>query len=326
VAKYLARLGLCSRREAEKWIQNKSVAINGQTVLRPGDSVNQGDTVHVNGHLIKPTRDERRTRMWIFHKPRGVLTANTEASERTTTAQMLRGRSITRNLDLPPHLVTVGRLDYNSEGLLLLTNNGALARALELPKGGVPRTYAVRLHSTGRLEPKLRKIWGQQALVKRLAAGITVNGVRYGSIILSLLGDEDKAFAPDLQQSRRGSQAKSVKGRREEQGAGEIVTPMLEDPTSTAPERKGPANQWIKVTLTEGKNREIRKVFEHLEMPVSRIIRLGYGPLRLGDLARGNVIEVKQGAVKKLMSSLNMEVENVLDGLEIKSDTRLNLT
>jgi len=230
-----------------------------------------------------------------------------------------------RNLDLPPHLVNVGRLDFNSEGLLLFTNNGALARALEHPKGakpihnlcvvgalfglflpstlnattpltpippnwcagGIPREYRVRMHSAGRLKIATAGSleWEAQEVVQRLAAGLQVKGVPYGPIRIRPCSGE-------------GEQAPS----KTEGGEDYLKTP---------------ANRWYEVTLQEGKNRELRKVFEHLEMPVSRIRRVGFGPLRLGTLPRGDLHECSRKEIARLVAGLKdgADFEGVLEEL-----------
>ena len=168
--------------------------------------------------------DRQPTRLWRYHKPTGRLTTRRDPEGRPTIYD-----------GLPPELanaITVGRLDMNSEGLLLLTNDGALARRLELPATGWIRKYRVRVH--GAVDP--------QALA-RLARGVTIDGVNYGPIDATL-------------------------------------------------ERQVAANAWILMSLREGKNREIRRVMEHIGYTVSRLIRTSFGPFQLGKLPRGNVEEV----------------------------------
>ena len=138
----------------------------------------------------------------------------------------------------------VGRLDFNTEGLLLLTNDGELKRAMELPSSGIPRTYRARAFGDV-----------SQAQLDELIEGITIDGVRYGRIDANL-------------------------GR----GTGR--------------------NQWIELTLTEGKNREVRRVLEHLGLKVSRLMRLGYGPFALGDLPRGTAVEIRQRDVEYFRKQL----------------------
>ncbi len=231
IAKVMARAGVCSRRDAERWIAQGRVTVNGKTLETPAVKIGAGDTVMVDG---KPLPLKQQTRVWLYHKPVGLVTSARDEKGRKTIFD-----------DLPrelPRVVSVGRLDLNSEGLMILTNDGAFARQLELPMNGFERTYRVRV--LGDLD--LKKLNG-------LKKGITVEGVRYGAI-----------------------------------------TVIAEDPR-----RKG-ANHWLRVTLQEGKNREIRKVMSALGLSVNRLIRLNYGPFELGRLERGMVKEVAPEIVKDL--------------------------
>jgi 23S rRNA pseudouridine2605 synthase len=160
IAKVMARAGLCSRREAEAWISEGRVAVNGQKVASPALNVTPADRIMVDGN---PLPGRERTRLFRYHKPRGLVTTHSDPEGRPTIFGALPK-------DLP-RLISVGRLDLNSEGLLLLTNDGGLARALELPSTGWVRRYRVRAH--GEVT--------QEALDK-LRNGITVEGVRYGPI------------------------------------------------------------------------------------------------------------------------------------------------
>ena len=160
VAKVIARAGLASRREAETWIAAGRVAVNGEVVASPALNVSAADRIAVDG---VPLPQRERTRLFLYHKPRGLLTTHTDPGGRATIFSVLP-----KGL---PRLISVGRLDLNTEGLLLLTNDGGLARVLELPATGWLRRYRVRAH--GRV---------QQDQLDPLRAGITIDGVRYGSI------------------------------------------------------------------------------------------------------------------------------------------------
>jgi 23S rRNA pseudouridine2605 synthase len=164
IAKVIARAGLASRREAEAWIEAGRVAVNGEVIRSPALNVGANDRIAVDGELL-PTRE--RTRLFLFHKPRGLVTTNSDPEGRPTIFGALPK-------DLP-RLVTVGRLDMNTEGLLLLTNDGGLARALELPATGWLRRYRVRAYGEV-LQPRL----------DTLRKGIEVDGVRYGAIEATL--------------------------------------------------------------------------------------------------------------------------------------------
>ena len=160
IAKVIARAGLASRREAEAWIAAGRVAVNGAVIASPALSVAAGDRVTVDGQAL-PARE--RTRLFLYHKPRGLVTSHADPGGRPTIfAALPKGL---------PRLITVGRLDLNTEGLILLTNDGGLARVLELPATGWLRRYRVRAH--GRV---------RQDELDRLRGGITIDGVRYGAI------------------------------------------------------------------------------------------------------------------------------------------------
>jgi 23S rRNA pseudouridine2605 synthase len=221
VAKLLARVGLCSRRDAERWIAAGRVTVDGQVLTTPAVTVTKDNEVRVDGVPL-PTPD--RPRLWRYHKPCGLVTTHRDEKGRPTVFDTLPE-------DLP-RVISIGRLDLNSEGLLLLTNDGALARRLELPATGWLRRYKVRVH--GDVDPDR---------LAALAAGITIDRVAYGPIHAGL-------------------------------------------------ERRQGSNAWIALGLREGKNREVRRVLEHLGLPVTRLIRLSFGPFQLGNLARGAVAEV----------------------------------
>ncbi len=164
IAKYLARAGVASRRDAEKLVADRKVRLNNDPVVHPATFVLPGDLVTVGG---KPVGAPERTRLWRYHKPDGLVTTHRDPEERPTVFQaMPKGM---------PRVVSVGRLDLNSEGLLLLTNDGALARRLELPSNGWLRRYRVRVFghpAAGRLA--------------ELARGVVIEGVRYGPIEAAL--------------------------------------------------------------------------------------------------------------------------------------------
>jgi len=160
IAKVLARAGLCSRREAERWILAGRVQVNGEKLKSPAFNVPEGADVVVDGKPL-PTRQEPR--LWRYHKPPGLLTTNSDPEGRPTIFERLP-REI-------PRVISVGRLDINSEGLLLLTNDGDLARKMELPDTGWKRQYRVRVHGTVR-----------QHELDRLQKGVTVEGVHYAPI------------------------------------------------------------------------------------------------------------------------------------------------
>jgi 23S rRNA pseudouridine2605 synthase len=233
----LARAGVASRREVERLIGAGRVRLNGEVLATPAVLVTAGDQLVVDG---KPVPTAEPARLFRYHKPAGLLTTNSDPGGRPTIFGALPA-------DLP-RLIAIGRLDLASEGLLLLTNDGGLSRALELPSTGLVRRYRAR--ARGRID---------QAGLDRLKDGITVEGVRYGPIEATL----DKA-----------------KGEGDEGGA----------------------NLWITVALTEGKNREVRRVLEALDLSVNRLIRLAYGPFALGTLARGGIEEVGPRVIREQLA------------------------
>jgi len=160
IAKRMARAGLCSRREAESWIEQGRVKVNGKLLSTPAFKVSARDRIEVDG---EPVSQKERTRLWLFHKPAGTVTTNHDPDGRKTVFEIFPG-------DLP-RVMTVGRLDINTEGLLLLTNDGGLSRILELPSTGWLRRYRVRVH--GRVK---------QEELDRLQEGIAVEGILYGAI------------------------------------------------------------------------------------------------------------------------------------------------
>lgn len=241
IAKRLARAGVASRREIERLIGLGRIAVNGRVLDTPAVLVGAQDVVTVDG---RPVERPEATRVWRFHKPVGLITAAKDPAGRPTVFDALP--------EGMPRVVKVGRLDINSEGLLLLTNDGELARALELPTTGWVRRYRAR--ARGKVT---------QDKLDTLKNGIVIEGVRYGPIEATL----DKA------------KEKSADG-------------------------KAPANLWISVALTEGKNREVRKVLEHLGVTVNRLIRLSYGPFQLGTLAEGEVAEIGPRVIREQLSGM----------------------
>jgi 23S rRNA pseudouridine2605 synthase len=164
IAKVIARAGLCSRREAEAWIATGRVAVNGEKIASPALNVVPSDKIVVDG---KPLPGAERTRLFLYHKPRGLVTTSSDPQGRPTIFDALP-----KHL---PRLISVGRLDLNTEGLLLLTNDGGLARALELPSTAWLRRYRVRAY--GKVE---------QGQLDALRDGVTIDGINYGSIEATL--------------------------------------------------------------------------------------------------------------------------------------------
>ena len=227
IAKVMARAGIASRREAERMIEAGRVAVNGSIIESPALNVSGADRVEVDGNLVGQAEE---TRLWLYHKPSGLITTHHDEKGRRTIFD-----------DLPndlPRVMTIGRLDLNSEGLLLLTNDGTVKRKLEMPSTGWTRKYRVRVKgvpSDESLDP-LRK-------------GLTVDGERFLPMTVTL----------DRQQG---------------------------------------ANAWLTIGLKEGRNREIRRAAEYVGLTVNRLIRISYGPFRLGDLKPGETEEVRRRVVR----------------------------
>lgn len=171
IAKLMARAGLCSRRDAEEWIKQGRVAVNGRVINSPALDIMPSDAVTIDG---APMPERERTRMFLYHKPKGLVTTHSDPEGRPTVFESLPG-------DLP-RLISIGRLDYNTEGLLLLTNDGGLARTLELPDTGWLRRYRVRAHGSI-----------TQERLNELRKGVEVDGVKYGSIEATLEHDQGGA-------------------------------------------------------------------------------------------------------------------------------------
>ncbi|MFD0938799.1 pseudouridine synthase, partial [Methylobacterium trifolii] len=228
IAKAIARAGLASRRDAEAMILAGRVTLNGVRLDSPAINVTDDDRVMVDGEPM-PVRE--RTRLWIFHKPRGLVTTARDPEGRQTVFDELPE-------DLP-RVVAIGRLDINTEGLLLLTNDGGLAKVIAHPDTGWLRRYRVRA-------------WGDtsQAELDKLRKGVTIDGMEYGPIEAHL-------------------------------------------------DRTQGDNLWLTLGLREGKNREVKRILEHLGLSVNRLIRLSFGPFQLGDLEVGLVEEIRTKVLKE---------------------------
>lgn len=233
IAKLLARAGVASRREIERMIAQGRVALNGEKLTTPATMLVDLTGVTVDGRTVHPAA---ATRLFRFYKPQATITASSDAKGRATIYDRLPAGL--------PRLMPVGRLDFMTEGLLLLTNDGGLKRQLELPRTEVVRTYRAR--AFGRVT---------QDQLERLADGISIDGVHYGSINANL-------------------------------------------------ERRTGSNCWIEMSLTEGKNREVRRVLAHLGLQVSRLIRTAYGPFSLERLETGEVEEISEPDLDALRQTL----------------------
>ena len=233
IAKRLSRAGVASRRESEKLVLAGLVNVNGLIVTDPATKVILYDVIKVDGRLVAAAE---RTRLWIYHKPTGLVTSDSDEKGRLTIYDKLP--------DTLPRVMSIGRLDITSEGLLLLTNDGELKRKLELPKTGFIRKYRVRA-----------KGFHSERAIDVLREGINVSGERFRPMTVTL-------------------------------------------------DREQGANIWYTVGLSEGRNREIRRAFEQINLNVNRLIRISYGPFQLGTLSRGEVKEVTQKVLRDQLSSI----------------------
>jgi len=229
IAKVIARAGICSRRKAEDLITSGHVKINNLIVTNCATKVSADDKIKIDDHLL--SKDV--TRMWLYHKPRGLITSHNDPGGRPTVFD-----NLPKTL---PRVISIGRLDFNTEGLLLLTNDGEVSRHLELPTNGWIRKYRARVY--GRLDIKQ---------LESLKKGITIDSIRYKPVEIEL-------------------------------------------------DRHSGENSWLTIAITEGKNREIRKIFEHFGLQVNRLIRIAYGPFQLDDLALGMVKEVSSQSIGKII-------------------------
>ena len=232
IAKLLARAGVASRREIERMIDDRRIALNGDLVEHPSLLLKNLTGITVDG---KPVAEPAPAKLYLFHKPNGYLTAERDFTGKKTIYDVLPEME---------RVIPIGRLDMNTEGLLLMTTDGEFKREMELPKNGIERTYRAR--TFGEIS---------QNQLEELYRGITVEGMHYGPITANL-------------------------------------------------ERRTGRNQWIEMTLTEGKNREVRRVLEHFGLEVSRLIRTSYGPFVLGDLRKGEIEVVRQHDLVKFRKSL----------------------
>jgi len=227
IAKVLARAGIASRREVERMIESGRVTVNGKKISSPALNITTADKVTVDG---KPVGEPEPPRVWLYHKPLGLVTTERDEKGRKTVFESLP--------DNMPRVLSVGRLDINSEGLLLLTNDGEMKRKMELPSTGWLRRYRVRIKGrpTDDMLAPLRK-------------GIVIDGERF-------------------------------------------------QPMEVTIDRQQGANAWLTVAIREGKNREVRRAMDAVQLDVNRLIRISYGPFQLGNLEAGAVEEVKQRVVR----------------------------
>ena len=242
IAKALARAGVGSRRDVERMISEGRISLKGKTLETAAVLVKSLEGIKVDGEMVQQAE---ATKLWRMHKTKGTLTTHKDPEGRKTVFEKL-----------PNHMgrvISVGRLDMNTEGLLLLTNDGALARWMELPANALVRKYRVRVY--GRVDPKT---------LSKLKDGVTIDGVHYGEV-------DAKLETKSKKQSEEGAIGQKS------------------------------ANSWLTVAIREGKNREVRRVMEHLGLTVNRLIRTHYGPFSLGTLPGGSVAQVNDKQLHDVM-------------------------
>jgi 23S rRNA pseudouridine2605 synthase len=229
IAKVIARCGYCSRREAERLIKDGDVKVNGVIIDSPLVFITD-ESIKIKN---KPLNSKQEAKLWLFNKPKGYLVSNDDPKKRKTIYELLPSNM--------PRVVSVGRLDMNTEGLLLLTNDGKLANFISHPSTAWKRVYRVKVHG----------FWNEINFSKYEKGGIVIDGIKY---------------APFKVEIEKGS-------------------------TST--------NVWLKITITEGKNREIRKIMDYFRLTVMKLIRVSFGQFNLRNLPIGAIRQVPQNVLKK---------------------------
>ncbi len=226
--KALSLLGICSRRDADKYITQGLVQINGQAVKALGTMVGDEDTITFDNRTYNLKNNTPSIKIWLYYKKVGLITTHKDPQNRRTVFE-----------ELKPHItervISVGRLDINSEGLLLLTNNNDYARYAESPKTGWKRVYRVRVF--GKITDSIKA---------RIEKGLKINDIQYAPMEIKII------------QTSHNSQ-----------------------------------NFWCECILYEGKNREIRRIFEYFGLMVNKLIRIQYGPYELHDMKPGEIRKVK---------------------------------
>ena len=225
INKLLAQSTNFSRREIDKLIDEQRVVVDNELVTKQGVQISINSIVKIDNKPINLKPDQRLNDIYIFNKPRGCLVTKSDPKNRKTIYEYIPKQN--------HNLISIGRLDYNSEGLLLLTNSGSFKRKMELPKNNFERVYKVRVQG-----------FIDKNFIDRLSKGLRIKHIKYKPIKVSLIS-KTKTYS------------------------------------------------WIKMSLLEGKNREIRNIFESLNITVTRLIRISYGAYKLGSLERSKLKKVK---------------------------------
>ena len=230
ISKFIANAGICSRREAEKLILEGAVVINGKKILHPIYFVSENDKITINGKPIQ----KNKLKIFIFNKPKNLITTHKDPEGRTTIFDKIPKKY--------GRLISVGRLDYNTEGLIILTNNGDIKRFLELPSNKIDRVYKVKV--SGEIN---------SLDLNKIKKGIKINKIQYGPIKIKI-------------------------------------------------SRKNDSISWLELKLSEGKNREIRNILEHHNLKILRLIRISFGPFKLNNIKKGEIIELNKNKYKKTLN------------------------
>ncbi|MDG2187887.1 MAG: pseudouridine synthase [Hyphomicrobiales bacterium] len=221
IAKIISRSGAYSRRDAEKLILSGKVKLNGKIVITPATLANSKDIILIDEKKIP---SELKTKIWILNKPKGYITTSKDPQNRKTVFNLLPKKI--------NHLISIGRLDINTEGLLLFTNNGELSRFMEHPSNRLIRRYKIK--ARGKLDQKL---------IDKMHGEIIIENTKYNVISVNLVSYSD-------------------------------------------------VNTWLLIEISEGKNREIRKICDYFNLQISRLIRTKFGPFELGNIEKGSFIEI----------------------------------
>ena len=237
LSKLISHAGVCSRKEAETLIKKNYVKINGEIFKDFFIQKYKIKTISVNDKILK----KKTTRVWILNKPIGYVCSNNEQNSQKNIFRLISNRF--------PRMVSVGRLDINSNGLILMTNNPTFSNFLERPENSIERTYLV-------------KVFGNINNIKQINnKSLFINGFLYKDISIRVLTKEAN-------------------------------------------------NNLLEIKLTEGKNREIRKILYHFGFKVKKLTRISFGPFRLNELKDGKILEVKNFNLRKILKSLRFKDEN----------------